>query len=120
MFADKLMRDLSLSHVFENAVPVGNTVFAAYEMSGHVEKFALEENGPPTHAVLDLEITVWQEKPLRTVLVRKHFHYQSAPLKSTDPMESAEKMSELSSRLSLDPRNELCVATQDNLHPAGD
>jgi len=47
MLADKLMRDLSAAHVFENAVPVGSPMFAAYEMGGHIYRFALEENAPP-------------------------------------------------------------------------
>ncbi len=119
MLADKLMRDLSLSHVFEDAVPVGSPVFAAYEMSGHVHQFALEENGAPPHAILDLEITVWQEKPVRTVLLKRHFHYQSAPLSKTDPSDFAQAMAELVSLLSTELRNDLCSVTQDSSRPAG-
>jgi ABC-type uncharacterized transport system auxiliary subunit len=70
MLADKLMRDLSLSHVFADAVPVGSPILAAYEMSGHIYRFALEENGSPPHAILDLEVSLWQEKPTRAILFR--------------------------------------------------
>ena len=45
MIADNLMRDLSLGMVFENSVPVGNPMPAAYEISGQIYRFALEENG---------------------------------------------------------------------------
>ena len=120
MIADNLMRDLSLGMVFENTVPVGNPMPAAYEMSGHIYRFALEENGSPPHAVLDLEISLWQEKPVRTVLFRKHFHYQSPPLTATGPGEFAAAMAGLVSQLSIDLRNDLCAITQDSSHPAGD
>jgi ABC-type uncharacterized transport system auxiliary subunit len=119
MLADKLMRDLSLSRVFEDAVPVGSPVFAPFEMNGHVHRFALEENGSPPQAVLDLEVTVWPGKPVRAVLFRKYFHYQSAPLSQTDPSEFAKAMAELVSRLSLDLRAELCALTEDSSRPAG-
>ena len=47
MPADKLMRDLSAAQVFENTVPVGSPIFAAYEIGRHIYRFALEENGSP-------------------------------------------------------------------------
>jgi ABC-type uncharacterized transport system auxiliary subunit len=119
MLADKLMRDLSAAHMFENAIPVGSPMFAAYEMGGHIYRFALEENGSPPHAILDLEVSLWQEKPTRIVLFRKHFHYQSAPLGNSDPAEFAGAMAGLISKLSLDLRKDLCTITEDNSHPAG-
>lgn len=119
MLADKLMRDLSLSRVFEDAVPVGNPVFAACEMAGHIYRFALEENGSPPHAVLNLDVTLWQEKPVRTVLLKKNFHYESAPLSNPDPSEFAKAMAEIVSRLSVDLRNEICAIMQDSSRPAG-
>jgi ABC-type uncharacterized transport system auxiliary subunit len=117
MVANNLMRDLSSGKVFENIVPAGNPMPAAYGISGQIYRFALEENGP--HALLDLEISLWQEKP-RAVLFRKHFHYQSPPLTSAGPKEFAAAMSGLVSQLSTDLRNDLCAITQDSSHPAGD
>ncbi|MCE5334877.1 MAG: PqiC family protein [Desulfobacteraceae bacterium] len=119
MLADKLMRDLSLGSVFQDAVPVGNPLFAAYEISGQIYKFALDENGSLPRASLEVEISLWQEKPVRSVLFRKHFHYQSPPLPSPDPQEFAKTMSELVSRLSQDLRNDLCAISQDSSHRAG-
>ncbi len=114
MLADKLMRDLSMSHVFEDAVPVGSPIAAVYGISGHVYRFAIEENGSPPCAVLDVEITMWRESPPRTVLFRKHFHYRSAPLSKTEPLEFAGAMAGLASRLSVDLRNGLCAITADS------
>ena len=119
MLAEKLMRDLSLSRVFQDAVPVGSPMAAAYEMGGHVYQFALEENGSPPHAVLDLEISLWQEKPARVVLFRKHFHYQSPPLADSGPAEFAGAIAGLVSKLSLDLRKDLSAITIDNSHPVG-
>ncbi len=119
MLADNLMRDLSLGMVFENTVPMGDPMPAAYEISGQIYRFALEENGSTPHALLDLEISLWQEKPVRTVLFRKHFHYQSPPLTATGPGEFAAAMSSLVSQFSTDLRNDLCAITQDSSHPAG-
>jgi ABC-type uncharacterized transport system auxiliary subunit len=117
MVADNLMRDLSLQKVFEDVVPAGNPMPAAYGISGQIYRFALEESGSSPHALLDLEISLWQEKP-RTVLFRKHFHYQSPPLASTGPSEFSTAMAGLVSQLSTDLRNDLCAITQDSSHPA--
>jgi len=119
MIADNLMRDLSLGMVFADTVPVGNPMPAAYEISGQIYRFALEENGASPHALLDLEISLWQEKPARTVLFRKHFHYQSPPLSATGPKEFAAAMAGLVSQLSMDLRNDLCAIKKDSSHPAG-
>ncbi len=118
MVADKLMRDLSLGTVFENAVPVGNPMPAEYELSGQIYRFALEENGSPHRAVLDLEVSLWREKPIRIVLFRKHYHYQSAPLGESDPKEFSKAISSLVSQLSVDLRNALCDIKPDSSHPA--
>lgn len=118
MLADKLMRDLSMARLFEDAVPVGSPIFAPFEMSGHVRQFALED-GSASYAVLDLEITLWQEKPVRAILFKKNFHYRSAPLTRKDPAVFAEEMSRLVSQLSLDLRNELCTIRQDSSHRVG-
>ncbi len=118
MVADNLMRDLSLGMVFDNTVPMGNPMPAAYEISGQIYRFALEENGSSSHALLDLEISLWQEKP-RAVIFRKHFHYQSPPLTSTGPKEFAAAMAGLVAQLSTDLRDSLCAITQDSSHPTG-
>ncbi len=118
MIADNLMRDLSLGMVFENSVPVGNPMPAAYEISGQIYRFALVENSSTSHALLDMEISLVQQKP-RSVLFRKHFHYQSPPLTSTGPNEFAAAMAGLVSQLSADLRNDLCEIMQDNSHPTG-
>jgi len=119
MVANDLMRDLSLGKVFESIVPAGNPISAQYGMSGQIYQFALEENGSSSHAILDLEISLWQDKP-RTVLFRKHFHYKSPPLTSTGPKEYAAAMSGLVSQLSTDLRNDLCTIMPDSSRPAGD
>ncbi|MHC1729888.1 MAG: hypothetical protein AB9866_28460 [Syntrophobacteraceae bacterium] len=119
MVADKLMRDLSLGTVFEDAVPVGNPMPAGYELSGQIYRFALEENGSPPRTVLDLEVSLWREKPVRIVLFRKHFHYQSASLRESDPNKFSKAISSLVSRLSTDLRNALCDLIPDSSHPAG-
>jgi len=119
MIADNLMRDLSLGMVFDDAAPVGNPMPAAYEISGRIYRFALEANDSSPHALLDLEIGLWQEKPARTVLFRKHFHYRSPPLSAAGPKEFAAAMASLVSQLSTDLRNDLCTIRKDNWHPAG-
>ncbi|MGA2222869.1 MAG: hypothetical protein ABSH41_00315, partial [Syntrophobacteraceae bacterium] len=101
-----------------NSVPVGNPMPAAYEISGQIYRFALEENGATSHALLDMEISLVQQKP-HSVLFRKHFHYQSPPLTSTGPNEFAAAMAGLVSQLSSDLRNDLCAITQDSSHPTG-
>lgn len=119
MIADNLMRDFSLGAVFEDTIPVGNPIPAAYGISGQVYRFALEESNPSPHAVLDLEVSLWQEKPARAVMFRKHFHYQSPPLSAAGPEEFASAMAALVSQLSKDLRNDLCTIKKDNSHPAG-
>jgi len=109
---------LAAEKVFEDVVSAENPMNAAYGISGQIYRFALEENGSPPHALLDLEISLWQENP-RTVLFRKHFHYQSPPLTSTGPSEFAAAMAGLVAQLSTDLRNDLCAITQDSSHPAG-
>lgn len=120
MLADKLIRDLSSTHLFEDAVPVGSPVSTTYAMSGNIYRFAFEKSGSESNSVLDLEISLWQEKPARAVLFRKHYHYQSPPIRSTDPDDYAKAMAEAVSRLSYDLRNDLCIAIQDSLHRAAD
>ena len=118
MLAGNLMRDLSLGKVFESIVPAGNPMPAEYGMGGQIYRFALEESGASPHALLDLEVSLWQEKP-RTVLFRKHFHYESPPLSSSGPNEFAGAMAGLVSQLSVDLRNDLCTFMQDSSRPAG-
>jgi ABC-type uncharacterized transport system auxiliary subunit len=67
MVAYNLMRDLSIERAFEHVAPAENPMPAAYGISGQVYRFALEENGAPPHTMLDLEISLRQEKP-RSVL----------------------------------------------------
>ena len=119
MVANSLMRDLSLGKIFENVVPAGNPMAAEYGVGGQIYRFALEENGPSPHALLDLEISLWKEKP-RTVVFRRHFHYESPPLTSTGPSEFACAMAGLVSKLSTDLRDNLCTIMQDSSHPVGD
>jgi ABC-type uncharacterized transport system auxiliary subunit len=119
MVANALMRDLSVAMVFDGVVPATDPMPAAYGMSGQIYRFSMERTGSTTYAVLDLEINLWQEKP-RAVLFRKHFHYQSPPLDSTDPGEFASAMAKLTSSLSIDLRNDLCAIMQGNSHPAVD
>jgi hypothetical protein len=75
MIADNLMRDLSPGMVPEDTVPMGNPIPATYKISGQICYFVLQKNGSSHHALLDVEMSLWQEKPTRTVLFRKHFHY---------------------------------------------
>ncbi len=119
MLADKLIRDLALGIVFEDTVPVGNPIPPTYMISGQIYKFALEENGPSPCATLNVEVSLWQENPVRKVLFRKNFHYKSAPLTGPDPKIFASAMSKLVAQLSLDLRSDLCILTKDSLHPAG-
>ena len=119
MIANDLMRDLSMGKVFENVAPPGGFMPAAYGMSGQVYRFDLEKSGASSNALIDLEITLWLEKP-RTVIFRKHFHYRSPPLTSNGPGEFAQAMSTLVSRLSVDLRNDLCALRKDSSHPTGD
>jgi ABC-type uncharacterized transport system auxiliary subunit len=119
MVANDLMRDLSIGKVFETVAPAGGSMPAAYGMSGQIYRFDLEKSGASSSALLDLEITLWREKP-RTLIFRRHFHYQSPPLTSDGPGEFAAAMSQLVARLSMDLRNDLCALRPDSLHPAGD
>ncbi|HYA39843.1 MAG TPA: ABC-type transport auxiliary lipoprotein family protein [Syntrophobacteraceae bacterium] len=118
MVANNLMRDLSFGKIFEDVVPAGDPMAAEYGIGGQIYRFALEENGSSPHALLDLEISLWQEKP-RTVIFRRHFHYESPPLTSTGPDDFARAMAGLASKLSTDLRNDLCTIMQDSSHPAG-
>lgn len=118
MVANDLTRDLSFGKIFDSVVPAGTPVPAAYGISGQIYRFALEENGTSLHALLNVEIDFWREKP-RTVLFRKHFHYKSPPLASAGPGEFASAMSSLVSQLSTDLRNDLCAVTPGSSHPAG-
>jgi ABC-type uncharacterized transport system auxiliary subunit len=119
MIADNLMRDFTLGMVFEEAVSSGTAMPSAYEISGQVYQFALKENATSPHALLDLEISLWQEKPTRTILFRKHFHYQSPPLSNTGPREFAAAMANLVSQFSTELRNDLCAINKGSSHPAG-
>ncbi|MDR3569843.1 MAG: ABC-type transport auxiliary lipoprotein family protein [Syntrophobacteraceae bacterium] len=119
MIANDLVRDLSIGKVFENVASAKSSMAAAYGISGQLYRFDLEKRGASSYALLDLEITLWREKP-RTVIFRKHFHYQSPPLTSNGPSEFAAAISELVSHLSMDLRNDLCTLSKDSSHPAGD
>lgn len=78
MFADEPMYALLPDPISQ--VSAGNPLFATCETSGQICRFALDENGSLPRVSLDLEISLWQKKPVRIVLFRKHFHYQSPPL----------------------------------------
>ncbi|MGC9196682.1 MAG: ABC-type transport auxiliary lipoprotein family protein [Syntrophobacteraceae bacterium] len=119
MIANDLLRDLTIGKVFENAAVAGSNVPATYSMSAEIYRFDLEKGGRSSRALLDLEITLWREKP-RRIVFRKHFHYQSPPLASKGPSEFAAAMSGLVARLSMDLRNDLCALSKDSSHPAGD
>lgn len=118
MVANALMRDLSVGKVFESVAPAGSSMPATYGMSAQIYRFDLEKNRTSPGAVLDLQISLWREKP-RDIIFRKHFHYRSPPLKSNDPEEFAEAMSALVAKLSLDLRSRLCALRQDSSHPIG-
>ena len=118
MVADKLIRDLSLSGLFEKVVSAGDPFHASLELGGQVFKFAWERQGSSGRAVLDVEVSLWAETPQRDILFREHYHLESEPEPEGGSEVFARAMSELVARLSAQVQQDLCTKLKDSSSPA--
>lgn len=109
MIADILLRDISLSHMFSKTVSAGDPYTAQDEMSGHVFRFGWEDFGSKGRAVIELEVSLWKEKPKRAVLLRKHYQFESEFIAELNPETFARAMSGLVQRVSRQLRQDICA-----------
>ncbi|MHC1743711.1 MAG: ABC-type transport auxiliary lipoprotein family protein [Syntrophobacteraceae bacterium] len=110
MVADRLLQDLGRSRLFAGATAPVNRLASALELSGHIHRFAWEEGGSGNNsAVLEVEVSLWQEDPKRDVLFRRHYRFESPPFPSGSPESMAEALSRLVREVSDSLQRDLCA-----------
>ena len=119
MIADVLLRDLSRNSMFSKTVSAGDPFIAQNEMSGHIFRFGWEELNSQGRAILEVEVSLWREKPKRAVLFRKHYRLESEPLAELSPEAFARTMSGLVQRLSMQFQQDICTIPSGSSSPAG-
>lgn len=112
MIADKLTRDLAGDGLFAQVVAAGGTLSPDAQLSGHVHQFAWEDRGEGgQQALLDVQISVWTEKPEHDVLLQKHYRLASDRFSSGSSEQFADAMSRLVAQLSAQLQEDLCAIT---------
>lgn len=119
MSSDMLLRDLARGEVFAAAVPAGDPYAASTQMSGNIFRFGLEKTDSSYRADLEVEITVWSEKPKREILFKKRYSFLGDPVAEGSPQRFAEAMSGLVGKLSLQLREDLCSMPTGSSSPDG-
>lgn len=109
MIADKLTRDLAAGASFLQVVGAG-PMDTDLQMSGHVNEFAWEDRGGEgQRAFLDVQVSVWKEKPKRQVLLQKQYQLAGDRSASASSEQFAEAMSLLVAQLSKQLQEDLCT-----------
>lgn len=115
MIADKLTRDLAAGAPFPQVVASAGPMHGDIQLSGHVHAFAWEDHGEEgQRALLDVQVSVWREKPIRRVLFQKQYRLAGDRSASASPEQFAEAMSLLIARLSSQLQEDLCTTLPDS------
>jgi ABC-type uncharacterized transport system auxiliary subunit len=114
LLADRIVQDLSKDRFFQRVVSPGDPFSTSTEMGGHVFAFGLEQSQTTAKAVLEVEITVWENRPEksiaeRQILFRKTYHLKSEPSTNGDSAFLAQTMSQLVHEFSIQLRQDLCI-----------
>ena len=114
LLADQLLRDLSREGLFTKVVSPGDPFSATTHLGGHVFRFALEQSERTSRAVLEAEITVWEDRPERSlaerrILFGKTYRFESEPTEDADAAFLARSMGGLVQKLSRQLREDLCL-----------
>jgi ABC-type uncharacterized transport system auxiliary subunit len=112
MIADMLLRDMTRNELFPKVVSPGAPFNAPIQLGGNLFEFAWEEDAASARAVLDLEMSLWSEVPRRSVLFRRHYHFESPPASKGSSEQLAGAMSELVDQFSRQLRQDLCSVTR--------
>jgi ABC-type uncharacterized transport system auxiliary subunit len=114
LLADRILEDLSKDRFFQRVVAPGDPFTTSTEMGGHVFAFGLEQSRQMAKAVLEIEVTVWENRSdknnaERQILFSKTYRFESAPTTNSDSAFLAKAMSHLVQEFSLQLRQDLCL-----------
>jgi ABC-type uncharacterized transport system auxiliary subunit len=114
LLADQLIHDLSTDRFFQKVVSPGDPFSTSTEMGGHVFAFGLEQSEKTAKAILEVEVTVWENRPEETlaerrILFRKSYRLESEPSPTGDSDFLARAISRLVGDFSGLLRQDLCL-----------
>jgi ABC-type uncharacterized transport system auxiliary subunit len=110
LVAESLVRDLSLSRLFPQAVGANDPANVPLELSGHIFVFAWERSGMTSWGTLRLEVSLIDTKAPRRVIFHRQYDLQSRPFFSNTSATFAQAMSELMQKFSEKFQRDLCTA----------
>jgi ABC-type uncharacterized transport system auxiliary subunit len=121
LLADSLLRDLSLSRLFPQAVSANDPAHAPLELSGHIFVFAWERYGTSSRAVLQVEVSLVDTESPRRVIFRREYDLRSEPFVEDTSAAFAQAMSSLVAEFSTKFQQDLCgsLVTSREKTPAG-
>jgi ABC-type uncharacterized transport system auxiliary subunit len=108
MVADSLLRDLSLSQMFPQAISANDPAQVPLELSGHIFVFAWERHGATSQAVLQVEVSLVDIESPRRVVLRREYDLRSAPFAEDTSAAFAQAMSNLVAEFSTKLQRDLC------------
>jgi ABC-type uncharacterized transport system auxiliary subunit len=111
LVADWLLRDLSQSQLFPSVMTSGETFPSSFDLGGRLFAFSWQRRGDRWEAVLDVEITLVENRSgqPRQVVLRKAYRLVSKPAPEHDPETFARTMSSVVGELSSKLQNDLCT-----------
>jgi ABC-type uncharacterized transport system auxiliary subunit len=121
MAADRLLRDLSQTQLFSSVMTSGETAAHRFDLGGHLFAFAWQRWGDQWQAVLDVEITLLENRSDRSprILLRKPYRLVSEPAAEHHPEAFARAMSQVMSAFSTAVQEDLCTQAVALQPPAG-
>lgn len=120
MIADRLIQDFSQTDLFPKIVASNDPFAAPLELSGQIYRFAWQEKNSTAQAVLDVDVSLWEEGAKRRVLFRRNYRLQSRTFPESGAPRFAEAMSDLMLQFSDRLRQDLCAMNRGNLSPTAD
>lgn len=121
LLSDAVVRDLGQSGLFSGVVGAPDVLDAPLEMGGHVFRFAWEEKGSLSRAVLEVEVSLWSREPRREVVFHRSYSLEGEPTTARGAERFADAMSRLVQRFTAELQQDLCgISTRTgNSSPAG-
>jgi ABC-type uncharacterized transport system auxiliary subunit len=110
LVSQSLLRDLTLSPLFPQAVSANDPANVPLELSGHVFVFAWERTGSISRAALQVEVSLIDTEPPRRVIFRRSYDLKSGPMVENTSAAFAQAMSGLMQEFSQKFQQDLGAA----------
>jgi ABC-type uncharacterized transport system auxiliary subunit len=109
LVAESLLRDLTCSSLFPQAIGANDPGTVPLELSGHVFVFAWERADSTSSAVLQVEVSLIDTRTPRKVKFRQAYNLRSGPFVDNSSAAFAQAMSALMAEFSEKFQRDLCA-----------